>query len=51
MTTVFFQALSAVLHGHQDKHQEVWNQLVQFITLHRKFVFSAAYERAFEKND
>ena len=40
----FFQALSSVLYGHQDKHQEFCNQLVHLITsrkeTYRKFMFS-----------
>ena len=40
----FFRALSAVLYGHQNKHQEFRNQLVHFIgsqkEMFRKFLFS-----------
>ena len=40
----FFRALSTVLYGHQEKHQELRNHLVHFISSHkemfRKFMFS-----------
>ena len=40
----FFQALSTVLYGHQEKHQELRNHLVHFISSHkeifRTFMFS-----------
>lgn len=40
----FFRALSAVLYGHQEKHRELRNYLVHFISSHkemfRKFMFS-----------
>ena len=43
MVTVF-QALSTVLYGHQEKHQELCNHLVQKV-----YVFSTTSWRAFEK--
>ena len=40
----FIRALSTVLYGHQEKHQELRNHLVYFISSHkemfRKFMFS-----------
>ena len=40
----FFQVLSTVLYKHQEKHQELCNHLVHFISSHkeifRKFMFS-----------
>ena len=33
----FFQALSSVLYGHQDKHQEFRNQLVHFYFTLREY--------------